>query len=92
MEWAGHAACMGQIRNAYNILDGKSKRKRPHTRIILKWTLKKWYERVWSGFIWLRIETVCSAVTNLWVDACPALVTSVFVMRVYFRENLLRSI
>jgi hypothetical protein len=26
-------------------------------RIILEWILWKWGERVWIGFIWLRIET-----------------------------------
>jgi hypothetical protein len=25
-------------------------------RIILKWILKKLYARMWSGFIWLRID------------------------------------
>jgi hypothetical protein len=26
-------------------------------RIILKWILGKWGEKVWTGFIWLRIGT-----------------------------------
>jgi len=29
MRWGGHVACMGQIRNAYKILAGKSEGKRP---------------------------------------------------------------
>jgi hypothetical protein len=29
MRWAGHVAHMGEIRNAYNILIGKSKGKSP---------------------------------------------------------------
>jgi hypothetical protein len=24
-------------------------------RIILEWILKKWGEKVWTGFIWLRM-------------------------------------
>jgi len=31
MRWAGHVALMGQMRNAYNILVGKPKGKRPTT-------------------------------------------------------------
>jgi hypothetical protein len=40
--WAGHVACMGEIRNAYKISTGKPERKRPlrrvgvHGKIILK--------------------------------------------------------
>jgi hypothetical protein len=39
MKWAGHAGYMGDVRNAYKTLFGKSEGKRP----------------VWTGFIWLRI-------------------------------------
>jgi hypothetical protein len=27
-------------------------------RMTFKWTLKKWDRRAWSGFIWLRIQTI----------------------------------
>jgi hypothetical protein len=29
MRWAGHIACMGEMRNAYNILVGKREGKTP---------------------------------------------------------------
>jgi hypothetical protein len=29
MRWAGHVACMREVKNAYNILVGKLERKRP---------------------------------------------------------------
>jgi hypothetical protein len=29
MKWAGHVACMGEMRNVYKILVGKPERKRP---------------------------------------------------------------
>jgi hypothetical protein len=45
MEWPGHVACLGEMRNAYIILIERSVWKkplsRPKRRIILKWTLKK---------------------------------------------------
>jgi len=37
MRWAGHAACMGEIRNAYKILVGKSEGKRPRGRPRRRW-------------------------------------------------------
>jgi hypothetical protein len=45
--WAGHGACMREIRNAYKILVGKSERKRPrgilgvYGKVILKWIVGK---------------------------------------------------
>jgi hypothetical protein len=44
-------------RYAYKILVGKSGRKRPLGRIILKWALKIQGGSVWTGFIWLEIGT-----------------------------------
>jgi hypothetical protein len=32
MKWAGHAACMGEVRNACSCLIGKPERKRPLVR------------------------------------------------------------
>jgi hypothetical protein len=29
VRWAGHVACMGEVRNSYNILVEKSEKKRP---------------------------------------------------------------
>jgi hypothetical protein len=47
MRWAEHKPRMGQMRNAYRILDGKPEEKRPfkrprcHGKIILECTLEK---------------------------------------------------
>jgi hypothetical protein len=50
MRWVGHVACMGEMRNAYEILVGKPEGKRSLGRsninIILKWILGKWYWRL----------------------------------------------
>ena len=54
-----HVTCMGQIRNLYMVLVGKSK-ERDHSEDlgidgrILKWILKKQNWRAWTSFIWLR--------------------------------------
>jgi hypothetical protein len=37
MRWAGHVACMGDIRNAYNILVVKPTGKRPFVRQRCRW-------------------------------------------------------
>jgi hypothetical protein len=37
MRWAGHAACMGEIRNVYKILDQKYEGKRPLRRQSHRW-------------------------------------------------------
>jgi hypothetical protein len=29
LRWAGHVTCIGEMKNAYNILDGKLEGKRP---------------------------------------------------------------
>jgi hypothetical protein len=60
MRWAGYVACTGEKRNAYKILVGKPERKRPLRRPRRKWEDHKaigWGGMVWSGLIWLRIET-----------------------------------
>jgi hypothetical protein len=52
---------MGEIKNAYKILVGKSEGKRPLGRpgkdgkIILKWILGKQGGNLWTGLIWIRI-------------------------------------
>jgi hypothetical protein len=43
---------MGAIRNASRTLVGK-----PEGRKILKWILRKYSGRVWTGLVWLRIGT-----------------------------------
>jgi hypothetical protein len=37
MRWAGNVACMGEMRNAYNILVGKPEGKRPLRRPRRRW-------------------------------------------------------
>jgi hypothetical protein len=37
MRWAGHVACMGEVRNAYNILVGKAGGRRPLGRPRCRW-------------------------------------------------------
>jgi hypothetical protein len=51
-EMGGALTHMGDMSNAYRILDGKRE-----GRVILKWILKKCGVRVWIGFMWLRIGT-----------------------------------
>jgi len=56
----GHVTCMGEIKNAYNILAGKLERSNHledldiGKRIILDWILRKYNGKMWTGFIWLR--------------------------------------
>jgi hypothetical protein len=51
MRWTGHVAHVGEKRNAYRILVRKPERKRPLKRPRHRW------EVVWTGLIWLRIES-----------------------------------
>jgi hypothetical protein len=37
MRWAGNAACMGEMRNSYNVLVGKPEGKRPLGRPRCRW-------------------------------------------------------
>jgi hypothetical protein len=46
MTLAGHVTWLGEMRSPWG---GR--------RIILKWNLRKSGERIWNGFIWLRIGT-----------------------------------
>jgi hypothetical protein len=51
------------MRNAHKILFGKPVRKGPLGRHRRRWEdnirmdLREWSEKLWTGFIWLRIET-----------------------------------
>jgi hypothetical protein len=47
----GYVADMAEMRSTYNILVRKPEGKRTHGRIILKWIIKKYGVRVWTGFI-----------------------------------------
>jgi hypothetical protein len=55
MRRAGHVACMGEVRNAYNILVGKSEEKNHSEdlgvdgKIILEWILGTYCGKVWTG-------------------------------------------
>jgi len=37
MKWAGHIACIGELRNAYSIFIGKPEGKRPHEKFRRRW-------------------------------------------------------
>jgi len=56
MRWAGHVACVGEMRNAY-ILVGNPEGKRLlgrigiHRGITLEWIFRKLGGKVWTGFI-----------------------------------------
>jgi hypothetical protein len=66
MRWAGHVVRLGEKRNAYSILGGKPKGKRPLGRPRRNWVdniktdLREtgWDGMVWIGLIWIRIGTV----------------------------------
>jgi hypothetical protein len=63
MRWAGHVACVGEMRNAYKILVRKPEERNLSEdlsvagRIILEWILGKVGRKVWTGFVWLRMWT-----------------------------------
>jgi hypothetical protein len=63
MRWAGHVACMGEVRGAYNILVGRLERGRPIERRRRRWedNIKMDLREIGFGdvigFIWLRIGT-----------------------------------
>jgi hypothetical protein len=50
MRWERHVACMGEMRNAYRILVGKPKGKRPLGRPRCRWEDN-------IKMVWLRIGT-----------------------------------
>jgi hypothetical protein len=60
MRWAGHVARRGEERNVCRVLIGEPERKRPRRRWEdgIKMDLREIGWGVWSGFSWLRIETV----------------------------------
>jgi hypothetical protein len=64
MRWAGHVARMGQERNVYNVLVGKSEGKRPFRKPRLdemmesEWILRRLAGGAWIGYRWPRIGSV----------------------------------
>jgi uncharacterized membrane protein YedE/YeeE len=64
MRWEGHVACLGDRRDAYRVLVGKSEGKNHSEypdvdeRMILRWIFRKWRGGAWTGLIWLGIGTV----------------------------------
>jgi hypothetical protein len=54
MRWAGHVARMGERMNAYRLLVGKPKGKRPLGRPRPRW-VETWNGVVWIALVWLRI-------------------------------------
>jgi len=63
MRWAGHVARMGEDREVYRVLVGKSEGK-SHWRdlgvdgwIILVWISRRWDVGIWIGLGWPRTET-----------------------------------
>jgi hypothetical protein len=63
MRWKGHAARMGEKRNAYRLLVGKPEGKRPLRRRRCRWVdnigwiLERLDGVMWTGLVWLRIGT-----------------------------------
>jgi hypothetical protein len=61
MRWEEHVTHMGEMRNANKIFVGKPEDKSllgrlgADGRIILRWNLKKYGVKFWTGFSWLRI-------------------------------------
>jgi hypothetical protein len=57
MRWVGHIACMGEKRNAYRFLVGKSERKRPLDRWVNNIKIDLGESMGWCGldWFWLRI-------------------------------------
>jgi len=59
---AGHVTSVGDRRGAYRVLVERPGGKGPFVRTRRRWEkikrmFKKWDTEVWTGFLWLRIET-----------------------------------
>jgi len=58
MRWAGHVACMGAIRNVYNVLVGKPEGKRPLGRPRHRWedSIRMDLGEIrWEGVDWMHL-------------------------------------
>jgi hypothetical protein len=53
-------------RNSYNTFIRKPKQKRLVGKIILKWVLKKYDLEVWTGFNWLKLESISGLLWTWW--------------------------
>jgi hypothetical protein len=55
----GHVACMGKMKDVERVWAENLKGRDLviSGRVILKWFLKKYGVRMWTGFIWLRIRS-----------------------------------
>jgi hypothetical protein len=57
IRWAGHAECMGEIRNSFNILIGKPERKR-----LLRRSRRRWEDNI--------RRDLGNRLGSCWLDAC----------------------
>ena len=75
MRWAGHVACMGEVRGVYRVLVGKPEGRRPLGRLRRRWVgnIRTDLQEVGCGYVdWIglaqdrdRWRTLVSAVMNL---------------------------
>jgi hypothetical protein len=59
MRWAGHVACMGEVRGAYNILVGRPDRRRPQGRLWRRWedNIKMDHREIGFGDVdWIHLD------------------------------------
>jgi hypothetical protein len=66
MRLVGHVAQIGEKRNAYRLLVGKPEGTRSLGRPSCRWILERWNGVMWTGLVWLRIETV-GELLRIWV-------------------------
>jgi hypothetical protein len=59
MSWARHVTRTGEMRNAYRFFIGKPEGERSIGRPRRRWEciLEKYGAKLWTGFIWLRLQT-----------------------------------
>jgi hypothetical protein len=58
MRWAGHVACMGEMRSSNKILDGKPEGKRPRGRPRCRWEdyIRMDIKEIWwKDIYWIRL-------------------------------------
>jgi hypothetical protein len=62
MRWARHVACMGEMRNEFNILVGKPEGKRPPGRPSCRWEddIRIYLREImWEGVDWVHLDQKC---------------------------------
>jgi hypothetical protein len=74
MIWAAHVVCMVEIRNAYDVLVGKSEGMIPCGRSRCRWEGNIRIEIGWEGMDWIHLaqdrdqwQALVDMVMNLWV-------------------------